>query len=114
MFVPPSADMEKLEVLDLEGNRVDDPGALVYLGWCPQLAVLTLADNPVAQEPAYNAQVVTLCILWFLGVSLRMLYSSAYRTRPVLPWACCLLTALGVSRYSDRTCNHLHVFKRSV
>ena len=49
--------MEKLEVLDLEGNKVDDLGALVYLGWCPQLAVLTLADNPVAQEPAYSAQV---------------------------------------------------------
>lgn len=52
-----TADMEKLEVLDLEGNKVDDLGALVYLGWCPQLAVLTLADNPVAQEPAYGAQV---------------------------------------------------------
>lgn len=59
--------MQKLEVLDLEGNKVDDLGALVYLGWCPQLAVLTLADNPVAQEPTYNAQVVStasygLCI----------------------------------------------------
>ena len=52
--------MEKLEVLDLEGNKVDDLGALVYLGWCPQLAVLTLADNPVAQEPTYSAQVVYL------------------------------------------------------
>ena len=50
--------MEKLEVLDLEGNKVDDLGALVYLGWCPQLAVLTLADNPVAQEATYSAQVL--------------------------------------------------------
>ena len=61
-----TADMEKLEVVDLEGNKVDDLGALVYLGWCPQLAVLTLADNPVAQEPTYSAQVLmhhTHCIL---------------------------------------------------
>lgn len=53
-----AADMEKLEVLDLEGNKVDDLGALVYLGWCPQLAILNLADNPVAQEPNYSAQVL--------------------------------------------------------
>ena len=58
----PAADMEKLEVLDLEGNKVDDLGALVYLGWCPQLAILNLADNPVAQEPDYSAQVLLHCI----------------------------------------------------
>ena len=51
------ADMETLEVLDLEGNHVDDLGALLYLSWCPQLAVLTLADNPIAAEPSYQAQV---------------------------------------------------------
>lgn len=51
------ADMETLEILDLEGNNVDDLGALQYLSWCPQLAVLTLADNPVAADPAYQAQV---------------------------------------------------------
>lgn len=55
--------MEKLEVVDLEGNKVDDLGALVYLGWCPQLAVLTLADNPVTHEPTYSAQVPHAC--WF-------------------------------------------------
>ena len=52
-----TADMEKVEVLDLEGNMVDDLGAFVYLGWCPQLAILTLTDNPVAAEPSYHAQV---------------------------------------------------------
>lgn len=50
-------DMEKLEVLDLEGNKVDDLGGLMYLSWCPQLAVLTLADNPVALDPSYHTQV---------------------------------------------------------
>ena len=52
------ADMETLEMLDLEGNKVDDLGALQYLSWCPQLAVLTLADNPVAADIAYQAQVI--------------------------------------------------------
>ena len=68
-----TADMEKLEVLDLEANRVDDLDALVYLGWCPQLAILTLADNPVAQEPTYNVQVLLHCLL-----SLAMLYYAAF------------------------------------
>ena len=52
-------------MLDLEGNKVDDLGALQYLSWCPQLAVLTLVDNPVAADPMYQAQVmravVTCC-----------------------------------------------------
>ncbi len=52
------ADMETLEMLDLEGNKVDDLGALQYLSWCPQLAVLTLADNAVASDAAYQAQVI--------------------------------------------------------
>jgi len=52
------ADMETLEMLDLEGNKVDDLGALQYLSWCPQLAVLTLVDNPVAADIAYQAQVI--------------------------------------------------------
>ena len=49
--------METLEILDLEGNQVDDLGSLTYLQWCPQLAVITLADNPVAAEPNYQAEV---------------------------------------------------------
>lgn len=70
--------MEKLEVLDLEGNKVDDLGALVYLGWCPQLAILNLADNPVAQEPNYTAQVLLSCILWLLvSTTLRISGSQA-------------------------------------
>jgi len=52
------AGMETLEMLDLEGNKVDDLGALQYLSWCPQLAVLTLADNSVAADIAYQAQVI--------------------------------------------------------
>ena len=54
--------MEMLEVLDLEGNHVDDLGALVYLIWCPELAVLTLAENPSAAEPSNQAQ-ACLCRL---------------------------------------------------
>ena len=91
MILPPSADMEKLEVLDLEGNRVDDLGALVYLGWCPQLAVLTLADNPVAQEPTYIAQVSRHCILRLRVVSVQKVLSSANVAQ-----ACCLSTATGI------------------
>lgn len=49
--------METLEILDLEGNQVDDLGSLAYLKWCPQLAVVTLADNPIATEPHYQAEV---------------------------------------------------------
>ena len=49
--------MDTLEILDLEGNGVDDLGSLAYLKWCPQLAVLTMADNPVAIEPHYQAEV---------------------------------------------------------
>lgn len=52
-----TSDMETLEILDLEGNGVDDLGGLVYLKWCPQLAVVTLADNPIATDANYQAEV---------------------------------------------------------
>ena len=52
-----TTDMETLEILDLEGNEVDDLGSLAYLKWCPQLAVVTLADNPIATEHSYQAEV---------------------------------------------------------
>ena len=41
----------------MTSNHIDVLGALLCLSWCPQLAVLTLADNPIAAEPSYQAQV---------------------------------------------------------
>ncbi|XP_060014048.1 leucine-rich repeat-containing protein 56 isoform X3 [Lagenorhynchus albirostris] len=41
----------KLEVLDLEGNCVQDPGQLRYLQLCPRLATLTLEGNPLCLWP---------------------------------------------------------------
>ena len=90
--------MEKLEVLDLEGNKVDDLGALVYLGWCPQLAVLTLADNLVAQEATYSAQVLMHLHIashaWWVSSMLCMSDNHAvyiYTTMPFILSACCSL-----------------------
>eukprot|EP00891_Asterochloris_glomerata_P004096 jgi/Astpho2/4096/Aster-01240 len=53
----PLADLEMLEVLDLEGNRVEDLGACCYLAWCGSLHHLTLAGNPVAEEDNYHSEV---------------------------------------------------------
>eukprot|EP00891_Asterochloris_glomerata_P004095 jgi/Astpho2/4095/Aster-01241 len=52
----PLADLEMLEVLDLEGNRVEDLGACCYLAWCGSLHHLTLAGNPVAEEDNYHSE----------------------------------------------------------
>ncbi|XP_059739173.1 leucine-rich repeat-containing protein 56 isoform X3 [Bos taurus] len=43
--------LEQLEVLDLEGNCVEDLGQLRYLQLCPQLATLTLEGNPLCLRP---------------------------------------------------------------
>uniref|UniRef100_A0A8C6CIZ0 Leucine rich repeat containing 56 n=1 Tax=Monodon monoceros TaxID=40151 RepID=A0A8C6CIZ0_MONMO len=43
--------LEQLEVLDLEGNCVQDPGQLRYLQLCPRLATLTLEGNPLCLWP---------------------------------------------------------------
>lgn len=39
--------LEQLEVLDLEGNSVEDLGQVCYLRLCPKLATLSLEGNPV-------------------------------------------------------------------
>uniref|UniRef100_G1RA68 Leucine rich repeat containing 56 n=1 Tax=Nomascus leucogenys TaxID=61853 RepID=G1RA68_NOMLE len=44
--------LEQLEVLDLEGNSVEDLGQVRYLQLCPRLAVLTLEGNLVCLQPA--------------------------------------------------------------
>ncbi|XP_069326773.1 leucine-rich repeat-containing protein 56 [Eulemur rufifrons] len=44
--------LEQLEVLDLEGNSVEDLGQVRYLQLCPRLATLTLEGNLVCLRPA--------------------------------------------------------------
>ncbi|XP_052051751.1 leucine-rich repeat-containing protein 56 isoform X1 [Apodemus sylvaticus] len=43
--------LEQLEVLDLEGNNVEDLGQMRYLQLCPRLATLTLEGNLVCLKP---------------------------------------------------------------
>ncbi|XP_061016430.1 leucine-rich repeat-containing protein 56 isoform X2 [Dama dama] len=43
--------LEQLEVLDLEGNCVEDLGQLRYLQLCPRLATLILEGNPLCLWP---------------------------------------------------------------
>ncbi|XP_031419312.1 leucine-rich repeat-containing protein 56 [Clupea harengus] len=47
--------LECLEVLDLEGNNVDDLVQVQYLGLCSQLRTLTLEGNPVCTCPRPGA-----------------------------------------------------------
>ncbi|XP_023578531.1 leucine-rich repeat-containing protein 56 isoform X2 [Octodon degus] len=44
--------LDQLEVLDLEGNNLEDLGQVRYLQLCPQLATLTLEGNLVCLQPA--------------------------------------------------------------
>uniref|UniRef100_A0A8C5EDD2 Leucine rich repeat containing 56 n=1 Tax=Gouania willdenowi TaxID=441366 RepID=A0A8C5EDD2_GOUWI len=43
--------LENLQLLDLEGNDVDDLVQVQYLGLCSQLRILTLDGNPVCLRP---------------------------------------------------------------
>ncbi|CAO2583852.1 Leucine-rich repeat-containing protein 56 [Lemmus lemmus] len=43
--------LEQLEVLDLEGNNVEDLGQMRYLQLCPRLTTLTLEGNLVCLKP---------------------------------------------------------------
>ncbi|XP_045437015.1 leucine-rich repeat-containing protein 56 isoform X2 [Pipistrellus kuhlii] len=49
--------LEQLEVLDLEGNDVEDLGQVRYLQLCPRLAMLTLEGNLVCLQPSPSSQV---------------------------------------------------------
>ncbi|XP_017363362.1 leucine-rich repeat-containing protein 56 isoform X2 [Cebus imitator] len=44
--------LEQLELLDLEGNSVEDLGQVRFLQLCPRLATLTLEGNLVCLQPA--------------------------------------------------------------
>lgn len=50
--------LEQLEVLDLEGNDVDDLVQIQHLGLCGQLRILTLDGNPVCTCPHSEASQV--------------------------------------------------------
>nr|XP_032815669.1 leucine-rich repeat-containing protein 56 isoform X2 [Petromyzon marinus] len=47
--------LEELEVLDLEGNGVEDMAQVHALALCPHLACLTLEGNPVCSRASPNA-----------------------------------------------------------
>lgn len=49
--------LEQLEVLDLEGNNVEDLGQVRYLQLCPRLAMLTLEGNLVCLRPSPSGKV---------------------------------------------------------
>uniref|UniRef100_A0A665URA0 Leucine rich repeat containing 56 n=2 Tax=Echeneis naucrates TaxID=173247 RepID=A0A665URA0_ECHNA len=51
----PLAMLENLQVLDLEGNDVDDLVQIQYLGLCANLQRLTLEGNPVCVCPKHTA-----------------------------------------------------------
>lgn len=47
--------LENLQLLDLEGNDVDDLVQVQYPGLCSQLRTLTVEGNPVCMHPQPNA-----------------------------------------------------------
>ena len=52
--VAPLAELDHLTVVDLEGNRVDDPDGPDYLGMCPRLETLSLEGNPLSRRAYYR------------------------------------------------------------
>ena len=55
----PISGAERLQVLDLEGNAIDDPSQVLYLQECPELSSLNLQDNPCAEATDYRSHVRT-------------------------------------------------------
>ena len=55
--VGPLAELDFLEVLDLEANRVEDEDAPDYLNACPALRELSLEGNPIAKRASYRRDV---------------------------------------------------------
>ena len=56
--VSPFAGCDTLEVLDLEGNDIDDLSSLQFLSSCCLLSSLSLESNPVASQPEYRGTVL--------------------------------------------------------
>lgn len=53
--------LENLQLLDLEGNNVDDIVQIQYLGLCGKLQTLSLEGNPVCAHPNPTAIQVGVC-----------------------------------------------------
>lgn len=49
---------DKLEVLDLEGNAIEDLGEIHFLASCECLTVITLEGNPIANAETYREEVL--------------------------------------------------------
>jgi Leucine-rich repeat (LRR) protein len=56
---------DNLEVLDLEGNAIDDIAEIQFLASCSTIISLTLEGNPIHSEPGYRKSVLEA--LPFLG-----------------------------------------------
>ena len=52
--VSPLAELDELQVVDLEANRVVDEDAPDYLGMCPALNTLSLEGNPISRRRDYR------------------------------------------------------------
>ena len=52
--VSPLAELDHLQAVDLEANRVADEDAPDYLGMCPALNTLSLEGNPLSRRPNYR------------------------------------------------------------
>ncbi|XP_053139498.1 leucine-rich repeat-containing protein 56 isoform X2 [Hemicordylus capensis] len=50
--------LEHLEILDLEGNNIEDLTQIQYLGLCPKLAILTVEGNPICLKPSPHSSEV--------------------------------------------------------
>jgi len=44
---------DKLEVLDIEGNDIEELENIEYLDSLPNLKVLSLINNPISKKPEY-------------------------------------------------------------
>lgn len=66
--------LDHLEVLDLEGNNIEDINQMQYLGLCCKLRSLTLEGNLICLKPnAESAEVRT----WFVHITLIFLLRSS-------------------------------------
>ncbi|KAK7098748.1 dynein axonemal assembly factor 1 homolog [Littorina saxatilis] len=56
--ISPLTMLDELEILDLEGNNIDDIGQVQYLSLCSNLKHLTLDGNPICVTPTVTAEEV--------------------------------------------------------
>lgn len=61
--------LDHLEVLDLEGNNIEDTNQMQYLGLCCKLSRLTVEGNPICLKPnAESAEVRNLVYIHCVNV----------------------------------------------